>query len=224
MAKYNAGYLSPIKNKLGNAVGRKWRNLDVLAVYQPNVHNPRTTAQMANRNKLSLASHAGSMLRAAIRLGLTGVTKNTRVFPRAKFVSLNVAEMPSTGLTIPYDHIVVAKGSTPMPVFGTIDLSTPQTARIEWDNTALDSIIPPSKLSNLKVYLVVLCTNLGVSIVSQATDFAEGNISASLPNGWNGLAVETWGFARYEGANDEELGLINSMASDSTYLGKGTVN
>jgi len=224
MAKYAAGYLSPIKNKLGNAVGRKWRNIDVLAVYQPDVKNPRTTKQMATRNRLSLASHAGSMLRAAIRLGLKGITDGTSVFPRAKFVSLNVAQMPESGLTIPYAKIIVAKGSSPIADFGQVDLSTPQTAKVEWTIGGLDSIFPASVVENMKVYIVVLNVDLGVSLVSRPVAFDDGQARVTIPDAWNGMNVHVWGFTRYEGETNDEVNLKAGMASDSTYLGSGTVN
>lgn len=224
MAKYAAGYLSPIKNKLGNAVGRKWRNINVLAVYQPNVKNPRTGKQMATRNKLSLASHAGSMLRGAIRLGLKGITDGTRVFPRAKFVSLNVGAMPDTGLTIPYSSIVVAKGPVPIPDFQQADLSTPQTVKLEWSGDALSGVFPTSVVDAIKVYPIVLNVDFGASIVGRAAAFTEGTTRVTIPDAWNGTHVHVWGFSRYEGADNDEVGLTNGAASDSTYLGSGTIN
>ena len=224
MAKYAAGYLSPITNKLGNAVGRKWRNIDVLAVYQPNVKNPRTSKQMATRNKLSLASHAGSMLRGAIRLGLKGITDGTHMFPRAKFISLNVGAMPDTGLTIPYSSIVVAKGPVPIPDFVQADLSTPQTVKLEWSGNALDGVFPTSVVDEIKVYPVILNVDFGASIVGRAVAFADGTARVTVPDAWNGTHVHVWGFARYEGADNDEVGLTNGAASDSTYLGTGTIN
>ena len=224
MAKYAAGYLSPITNKLGNAVGRKWRNIDVLAVYQPNVKNPRTGKQMATRNRLSLASHAGSMLRGAIRLGLKGITDGTRMFPRAKFVSLNVGAMPDTGLTIPYNSIVVAKGPAPVADFGQATFTVPQTVKVNWSGAGLDGVFPSSVIENIKVYVTVLNVDFGVSIISPAVAFEDGEANVAVPNSWNGTHVHAWGFSRYEGEDSIETGLTNGAASDSTYLGTGTIS
>lgn len=224
MAKYAAGYLSPIKNKLGNAVGRKWRNIDVLAVYQPNVRNPRTEAQMANRNKLALVSELGAMLRSTIRLGFKGVTDGTKTFPRAKFVSENIAVMPTTGTISTYSGIKVAMGSCPTPIFELADFTTPQTVKVEWDGTALNDVMPASVIENIKVVVVALNPDYGLSIQSRPTTFDRGSISLVVPDSWNGLNVKTWGFAYYDGTDNAEVGLSKGMASDSTYLGDGNIN
>lgn len=223
MAKYAAGYLSPIKNKLGNAVGRKWRNIDVLAVYQPNVKNPRTEAQMANRNKMALVSELGAQLRAAIRLGFKGVTDGTKTFPRAKFVSENIALMPTSGDIVTFSSVKVSQGSCPVPIFQLASFNTPQTVVFTWDGSALNGYLPDAVIANIKVVAVVLNRDYKQSLVSRPASFDRGNIAFTMPDAWNGLKVQTWGFAYYDGADNAEFGLTNKMASDSTFLGEGTI-
>ena len=68
MSKYYQGYLGAQQGKLGNAVGRRWKGRNVMAVYQPQIHDPRTTAQQIVRARFGrldlFVNNAGITLKA----------------------------------------------------------------------------------------------------------------------------------------------------------------
>lgn len=58
MGKINQGILGSVSNKVGNVVGRIRYGENILAIYQPNVANPRTLEQNVQRSKFSIAMKA----------------------------------------------------------------------------------------------------------------------------------------------------------------------
>ncbi|MEI6851542.1 MAG: DUF6266 family protein [Bacteroidota bacterium] len=54
MGKLNQGILGAVYGKVGHVVGSKWKNLNTLRGYQPEVHNPQTTGQVYQRKKLAI--------------------------------------------------------------------------------------------------------------------------------------------------------------------------
>lgn len=140
MAIYNAGYLSPIRKKLGNAVGRKWRTLNVLAVYQPNVSNPNTEAQQTVRtrfrNAAQFAMHAASVLVD----GLRDYCRGRVAPPRSAFIGLNWANFTAEG-DITYEDLQLSYGSLDEPVLdGAAGVGTPLTVSYHLNTTFVSSL------------------------------------------------------------------------------------
>lgn len=223
MAKYFAGYLSPISNKLGNAVGRKWRNLDVLAVYQPKVKNPRTSAQTTQRNKLSVISNMAQGLNYTIKLGFETICKGTKLFPRAKFISSNIKDVNGSDMSITWEDVSVAMGGLVRPNFAQATATRPETIDVNFSYEVLDTqyrdIIP----DDVKVYAVAYEPNSNTSVLSRPTTYDQGTVSISTPEDWNGIKVQVWGFAIYQGKASDVDGLRSNEASPSVYLGQVTV-
>ena len=54
MGKQYGGMFANWYGKIGNVVGRIRQGRTIVAIYQPNVSNPRTDAQIAQRERFSL--------------------------------------------------------------------------------------------------------------------------------------------------------------------------
>lgn len=218
MAIYNAGYLSPIRKKLGNAVGRKWRTLDVLAVYQPFVSNPNTEAQQLVRTRFGAAASLSNAFKRALLLGFAGICKGTKVPERSMFIKKNwecvQSETPGAA-TVDYTELVIAEGSLPEVIFGNLSFSEPlQVAVPMTDTTGVDGAD-----SLDKVYLFVYSPEADAGVVSDGRNTrADASITLNVPAYWNGHRVHVWGFAI--GAGIDNKGVI----SDSRYLGSGTIS
>jgi len=52
MAKYTGGILSGISGKVGNIVGANKQGIDTIKIYQPNVNDKKTPAQLLHRDKI----------------------------------------------------------------------------------------------------------------------------------------------------------------------------
>ena len=218
MAIYNAGYLSPIRKKLGNAVGRKWRNLDVLAVYQPFVSNPNTEAQQLVRTRFAAIASLSNKFKRALLLGYANICKGTKVPERSMFIKKNwdnvIADTPGAA-TCDYTELTIAEGPLPEVLFGNASFAEPlQVAVSMTDTTGVDGAD-----AHDKVYLFVYSPEAGAGIVSDGRNTrADASASINVPAYWNGHRVHVYGFAI--GAGIDNKGMI----SNSRYLGSGTIS
>lgn len=216
MAIYNAGYLSPIRKKLGNAVGRKWRNLDVLSVYQPNIRNPKTNAQEIVRTRFGAASSIAMNMASALALGFGVITKGTKVPPRSYFIKENWnhihASSPGSA-TVDYDELTIAKGSLVAFQFGSPSFATPLTVTVAMTpNTSAEGAS-----ANDLAYVMVYDPESGEGILSTGKERSEAEVVVNVPDYWNGHRVHVYGF----GVGDADVN-PNKVAT-SRYLGSGTI-
>lgn len=218
MAIYNAGYLSPIRKKLGNAVGRKWRTLDVLAVYQPFVSNPNTEAQRTVRKHFSIIAKLAMVFSNAAELGFANICKGTKVPQRCMFIRKNydtVTMVDDQSGTIDYTSVVVAQGNLPECQFGSPTFTEP----LQVDVAMTDTTGVPGADADDVVYLVVYSPEAGAAIISDGRNKrVNESISVNVPAYWNGHRVHVWGFAI--GGDTDNMGVI----SNSRYIGSGTIS
>lgn len=221
MAIYFAGYLSPIRNKLGNAVGRKWRTLDVLAVYNGRPRNPRTTAQQVQREHFKIMSQLSLVFAPAIELGLTVATNGTPIPPRSYFMKKNwdvvsMSDDPISG-TVDATSIVCGQGNL-VPAETTaagLDTSSPLNAKV----TLVDNSGTGNALATDEVYLFVYDKEAGAGILSGKKERNAEAIEIAVPASWNGHRVN--GYLLTIGA----AGTDNAgMVANSVMVGTGTIS
>lgn len=219
MAIYNAGYLSPIRKKLGNAVGRKWRSLDVLAVYQPFVSNPNTSAQKRVRLRFgtlaTMAMHAAN----AINLGFEAICKGTKIPQRSMFISKNwgaVIADSDVAVTIDYTELVFSDGSlAQVDTTGNASFADPLAVTMSYnaETSAGGEFIDKDDI----VYGVVLDTETGFVYVGTGVR-GVADVVVTVPASANGHRVHAYLFAVGAGVND--MGRV----SPSQYMGSGLIS
>jgi hypothetical protein len=68
MGKINQGILGGVSGRVGSVVGASWKGVPTIRVYQPNVSNPQTSAQTAQRTAFSgITKIASSLLTPLIK-------------------------------------------------------------------------------------------------------------------------------------------------------------
>lgn len=219
MAIYNAGYLSPIRKKLGNAVGRKWRTLDVLAVYQPFVSNPNTSAQKQVRLRFSTLATMAMKAAEAINAGFATVCAGTKVPQRSMFIRKNWANViadSDTQVTVDYTELILSDGSLNNPVnSGNASFADPLTVTVslDADTTAHGEFIDKDDT----IYLVAIDTETGNVYIGQAVR-ADASVSCVVPASANGHRVHAYLFA--VGKGDLDMGRVSS----TVYCGSGMIS
>ena len=218
MAIYNAGYLSPIRKKLGNAVGRKWRNLDVLAVYQPFVSNPRTEPQQLVRTRFGKLAQVAMMLSPAVNLGFEGICKGTKVPQRSMFIKKNWsrvhADTPGSS-TVDWEDLTVAQGGLALPAIGALTAPSANTIKLALNDAGAGD---PTVISTAdEVYMMLANPNKSMGLISAAAVRVEDEIEMSVPANWVGDRLHAYVFAI--GKGDQDMGRI----SNSVYGGSVTV-
>lgn len=217
MAIYFAGYLSPIRNKLGNAVGRKWRTLDVLSVYNGRPRNPRTAAQQAQRTKFGFVAGLAREFASAAALGFKPLCDGTAIPQRSMFIKKNIESVDMSDPTAPSidkESIVLAEGALPEADLAAPTFADPLSVKVvQTDSTGI-----PGASRNDSVYIYVWDAEAGTGILSGAKERDAATIEVNVPALWNGHRVYVYGFV--VGGNDENMGKV----SNSRYLGSGTIS
>ena len=218
MAIYNAGYLSPIRKKLGNAVGRKWRTLDVLAVYQPFVSNPNTEAQQLVRGRFAKAASLSNIFKRACMLGFANICKGTKVPERSMFIKKNwdyITSLTPGSVSVEYTDLIIADGPLPEVLFGNASFTEPLQVAVPMSSTTGIEGADPTD----KVYIFVYSPEANAGVISDGRNTrANDSIAVNVPAYWNGHRVHVWGFAVGNGIDNK--GII----SVSRYLGAGTIS
>ena len=216
MAIYFAGYLSPIRNKLGNAVGRKWRTLDVLAVYNGRPRNPRTEAQQINRTIFGAAASLARAFSGAVKIGFKGICAGTPIPERSMFIKKNwsafACDTPGAA-SVSYSDLTIAEGTLPEAQFGSPSFADPLTVECSMTDTSdIDGASPTDK-----VYIFVYSPEAGAGMLGDVKVRVDESIACTVPAYWNGHRVHVWGFAVGNGTDNK------GVISNSRYLGTGTI-
>lgn len=214
MAIYFAGYLSPIRNKLGNAVGRKWRTLDVLSVYNGRPRNPRTTAQQAQRTKFGYIAKVARAFSTAVEMGFKPLCDGTPVPQRSMFIKKNIENVDVTDITNPtidLTEVICAEGGLPNAAYGTASFADPLSVTVPLTDT---SSVPGASNSD-RVYIFVYNKDQNAGILSTAKQRPDVEVIVNVPATWNGEKVHVYGFV---------VNADNSSVSNSIFIGQGNIS
>lgn len=225
MALYSAGYLSPIKNKLGNAVGRRWRNLDVLAAYRGTISNPRTAAQQLQRAKFKTLSNLARVFAPIVNQSMKESSAGTKRFPRALFMHLNkeaITGSTASNVGVNYSGLKISAGNMLCAVFGAPTFNDPNTVRVPMDASNISAAYPGDISVTGRCRVVVYCPQAGY-YVANGSDLSDSSVAVNVPTNWNGLAVQVYAYC-YIGEGDyPDYGLKAGDCSESVYCGTGTI-
>lgn len=228
MAKYDAGYLSPIKNKLGNAVGRRWRGIPVLAVYNGSPANPRSISQRLVRARFGALSELARSFAPMLSVSYGDFCKGKKQFPRAAFMADNFGNVNANtpdSVTFDYPDFIVARGGLPQGYVGVPQFDTPEQVGVNMSNAILQSLTGLVS-GDFKCCMGIYCPDAKQVVYQNRIDLGtNGNTAVSLavPAFWTGMKghVYTW----FECATDkyESMGYHKGDCSNSYYAGTGTI-
>lgn len=216
MAIYNAGYLSPFKNKLGNAVGRKWRTLDVIAVYNGTPRNPNTEAQQLVRTRMSAISKLAASVSNLIKAGYFAACEGTKVPPRAKFIKENwenvQASNPGTSV-ISFANLKFSTGGLPVPSLGIPSFAEP----MEVSSVNTDNSDAPGADSHDIIYYFAIDADSNACMAAEPITRSDDKVTITFSQWWNGRHVYVYAFAVGDGRDNK------GVTSETVALGTGTV-
>ena len=220
MAIYNGGILDEYKNKVGNVVGRRWRNLDVMSKYQPRVKNPNTDKQKIQRMKFKTLSQLAKAFRLPLAVGMAGVAAGTKNPIRGQFISRNMdvveVTLPDT-VDIDYTLMMVADGGHAEASFGSPKFDDPLKVAASFSYDIITDVTSEDDQIHLVVYNPA--ANLAIEKTVRA---GSSSIAVEVPNSWNGETVHVWGYVVAAEAGNRPT--TPSQVSPSHYLGNGSIS
>lgn len=171
MGKFYNGVLGTMTGKVGGVVGRTWKGINTVAAYQPNVSNPRTNLQVAQRAKMAAITQLASQINTSIikplwdrfAKGMSGYNA---------FIQNNIPFVSGLGV-IDLSKLEISKGK--MVATEITDTSyNGGKWNIEWDPAIADSYSMPTD----KAYFLITSGDAKkVTISAAIVQRSEGQIS-----------------------------------------------
>lgn len=172
------GILGGYSNKVGNVVGSSWKGIATMRVLPLSVANPRTAAQVSNRNAFAAVTAFASSI-------LTSIVKplNDRFALRMSgfnaFVQRNKAAFADP-LNVDTSAIVLSRGRLSAPVVTSETGVSGNVAAVYW-NTALGGAMDMA--TDLAYILLLNEDGVAVGASSGAVSRSVGNVSIPFPAG-----------------------------------------
>lgn len=212
MGKNYQGINGNFSGKIGPTVGRQKNGRTITAVYQPLVANPKTTRQVANRNKFTYYVQFLQPLAGWAKMMCKGDTKYGTGW--SNLIKMVMASDSWGGTPqapeILVNKIVISKGSVPVFISPSAVIDS-SSVNISWtdnsgEGTALASDVCCIAVINTAKRTAVYSTNAG-----QRSD-RQGSLM--LPTSWSGDSVDVFASFRKEDTSEQ---------SNSVYLGNFAV-
>lgn len=151
MGKLVGGPFGQLSGKTGDLVGGSWKGIATIKRYQPNVANPQTAGQVAQRNKMSnVVAFAQSILAVMIKplwdrfqSGMSGYNA---------FVSRNIDQFSTAVPSSPSTLVISAGKMAPTAILTAVADSSSANVILTWANDSGQGF----KLSTDKVYVAIV--------------------------------------------------------------------
>lgn len=201
MGKFYNGILGTMTGKVGGVVGRTWKGINTVSSYQPNVSNPRTNAQLAQRGKLTGLTRLASVLNS-------GIIKPLWDKDAKKMSGFNAwiqANMPFADIdgVNAYGDLVMSKGKMTATAITLVD-HVDDLLHVEWGQGLHDAFSMPTD----KAYVAVIATDSEEVFLSSGVAARQaGSVAFAVPQALEGKLNIYLAFRRADG----------SIVSDSSY-------
>ena len=191
MGKAFGGVYANWSGKVGNVVARQYQGRTVLAIYQPNVTNPRTTEQVAVRTKFAALAQFFARVAGFLRVGFKSLDGYKTGNPYSSALGYNskiTGIWDATNEEIDYTKAILSVGSVDIPYFPSATNDS-NVVSITWsDNSGMGNA-----LATDEVMVVAYNKDRNASIYNTAlANRTERNAEFTLPTSWRGDAVNIW--------------------------------
>jgi len=212
MGTIKQGILGGFSGKVGNIVGASWRGIDYIRSMPASVHNPRTEAQVSQRNRFSLVGKMLKTIVPIIRIGFAGsVGTGKSAFSVAMSYNVKNAVIGLfPDFEINFDAVKISSGD----LYGAANAEASSAAgsiSFVWDTDLLNNAAATDKV----ILLAFNAVTGEASYDMNAATRADGSGSLAVPPAWDGGQVDTY------------LALTSAdgkIVSNSVYTGRITVS
>ena len=205
------------KGRLGLNTASIVHGVNILKGLPASVRNPRTSAQMDNRERFKTLSILASAFIAPSKIGLKNKAKQygPLVTIADAFMKANQGAVSVMGgeAEVDYGSLKCALGNLPQAGFGNASFAEPQRVSVTY-STSADM---PGADAQDKVYLFLYQPDTKQGIMGVPSLRTTGTIEVRVPLTWTGLTVHCFGFAVGDGRENQ------GKISDSCYIGTGII-
>ncbi|MEI6851408.1 MAG: DUF6266 family protein [Bacteroidota bacterium] len=181
MGKLNQGILGSVYGKVGNIVASKWKNLNTVRGYQPNIHNPQTIDQVAQRKRFATIVKLVRQLLPLINDVYAGDLPTMSAFNKVTGLNLKNA---FTGTPPVFDPTLVQlchyDGSTITNVH--LDAQPGLEMKIQWDVNTVNA----DELGYMMTFVLFNSDTNESEVYVDAAKRADGATAIYAPYTWAG--------------------------------------
>lgn len=192
-------YGGPFANwskKVGNVVGRVRQGRTVLSIYQPNVANPRTAAQVSARNRFSALTRFFASVSAAVKVGFHDLDGYKTGNPFSSAIGYNsklsgITSVDAQGVvTVDPAVAILSQGTVALPYSPTAE-SEGTTVSLGWsDNSGHGN----AESGDMVCIAARNRTSGDGSYFGEVAARSARTASITLPASWVGSSVDVWLF------------------------------
>ena len=212
MGKIKQGILGDFSGKVGTVIGGTWKGIGYMRGIAPNVSNPQTPGQLAQRQKFSLTMGFLQPLSEFLKTGFKNyAVKKTGINAAMGYNIKNAIAGAYPAFTIDYANALVSRGSLPAALNAAAVAGAAGTVVFTWDDNSDEVGAAATDKTLIVVYNAV--KHQAVT-VNELAERADGTQTVTVPDSWSGDLVQTY------------LGFIDEKGDDvasSRFAGAVTV-
>lgn len=209
MAKYRKGILGSFSGKVGNVVGGTWNGIDYMRSIPNNRKDPKTDAQMAQRERFKLVNVFLQKIKPVVNTGfMTGKKRMTALNRASSYNIKNAISGEYPEQKINFEALMISRGDLIPPRDSLAESTTPIQVDFSWsDNSGVGS----AKADDRALILAYNTTkDRAIFIAEDGPQRQDGQYALEVPAGYGGDSMETYlAFVSADG----------TTSSDSEYLG-----
>jgi len=212
MGTIKQGILGGFSGKVGTVIGGSWKGISYMRSQAQSVSNPRTTGQVNQRTKFTLALDFLKPLTELIRVGFKLYASKQTAFNAAMSYTLAnaISGTSSDDYSVEYASALISRGSLTGATNGAASASGGSIA-VTWDD---NSEIGTATATDFSIIAVLNPTKGEAVTVTSGAARSVGSESVDLPSDWVGDEVQVYlGFV-----SEDKTAVANSV-----YLGAFTV-
>ncbi|MGS2764401.1 DUF6266 family protein [Sinomicrobium sp. M5D2P9] len=212
MATISKGILGGFSGKVGNIVGARWRNKDIIRSKPGPRSKPPTDKQLYQQMKFALViSFLQPLQDLQSRYFGSDRGSKSRTNLAVSYTITEAIEEVDGEPTLVYSKVLITKGELAGFQNVALDNQAGGILQLSWDDNSIQGNAMPTDMVNLVCYCADTNTFEPYLLLAQRSD---GNATATLPEGYIGKEIQVWAFFNNE---------AQDRACNSPYLGAITL-
>lgn len=201
------GILGGFSGKVGSVVGASWKGIDYIRSLPTTVNNPRTPAQVTQRNKFSAVVNFLSKISPLLKIGFRDYANRQTAFNAAmSYNLLNAVTEESGEFEMDYSKVLVTRGKLYRPKSGEVAFMNDEIT-VAWDSDFSGN----GSFTDSAIVLLYNTTKNEAVIENDKSERNQGVVGLTFPEYWKGDTVENFvSFISEDG----------KLISDSLYVGQ----
>lgn len=196
MGKSRAGILGNWRGRTGNVVARQSQGRTIYSIYQPEVRDRRSDAQLAQRERFRMMANLAGKMRVFLQQTFKSLDGYDTGTFQSSFVGLNLKSDDIFSGTYPnqnvdFSKLVVAYGGVELPN-GIASEASEGACGVTWSEGAYDPANIYCKADDIAMLMIYNPVKQRCLATTTGVTRADRRITRSYPSSWEGDTFYAW--------------------------------